>query len=108
MIKLQATDFRQFFYELHGKNPFPWQEALAEKVCSSNWPEVIDLPTASGKTACIDIALFAMAVRGTEVPRRIFFVVDRRVVVNEAYLRMQEIQGKLRDPKMEVVANVSD
>ncbi len=95
MSDLQASDFRQFFFELHGKNPFPWQESLAEKVCTGDWPEVIDLPTASGKTACIDIALFALALRGPEAPRRIFFVVDRRVVVSEAYLRMKQIRDKL-------------
>ena len=88
MADLQASDFGQFFKELHGHPPFPWQQALAEKVCAEGWDnvKVIDLPTASGKTACIDIALFALAVRGGDAPRRIFFVVDRRVVVNEAYL----------------------
>ena len=97
MGNLQPSDFRQFFFELHGKNPFPWQETLAERVSAGDWPDVIDLPTASGKTACIDIALFALALRGSKVPRRIFFVVDRRVVVNEAYLRMQAICKKLRE-----------
>ena len=69
---LQGSDFRQFFFELHGKNPFPWQEALAERVSTADWPDVIDLPTASGKTACIDIALFALALRGAEVPKQGF------------------------------------
>jgi CRISPR-associated endonuclease/helicase Cas3 len=104
---LQVSDFRQFFFELHGKSPFPWQEALAERVCTSDWPQVIDLPTASGKTACLDIALFALALRGAEVPRRIFFVVDRRVVVNEAYERMKGICKKLGKPETEVLGTVA-
>jgi CRISPR-associated endonuclease/helicase Cas3 len=104
---LQVRDFRQFFFELHGKSPFPWQEALAERVCDVGWPRVIDLPTASGKTACIDIALFALALRGTEAPRRIFFVVDRRVVVNEAYLRMKAICTKLCEAKAGMLGTVA-
>lgn len=107
MPELQASDFRQFFFELHNKDPFPWQEELAKQVCMSGWPDVIDLPTASGKTACIDIALFALAVRPGEMPRRIFFVVDRRVVVNEAYLRTKEICCKLRQTENGVLGSVA-
>jgi CRISPR-associated endonuclease/helicase Cas3 len=104
---LQMNDFPQFFFHLHGTNPFPWQEALAQTVCTGDWPEVIDLPTASGKTACIDIALFALALRGAEAPRRIFFVVDRRVVVNEAYLRMKGICKKLGEAETGVLGAVA-
>lgn len=49
-----------------------------------DWPRVIGLPTASGKNAIIDIAVFALAVRAPEACRRIGFVVDRRVAVDEA------------------------
>lgn len=108
MPDLQLSDFRQFFFELHEKIPFPWQEALAERVCANGWPDVIDLPTASGKTACMDIALFALALCGAEMPRRIFFVVDRRVVVNEAYLRMKGVCGKLRKATAGVLKEIAD
>ena len=96
MSDLRSSEFREFFLQLHGKAPFPWQERLAEQVSSEGWPQVIDLPTASGKTACIDIALFALALRGKDAPRRIFFVVDRRVVVNEAFERTKKIAEQLR------------
>lgn len=108
MPDLNANDFRGCFEVLHGYKPFPWQEALAEQVCAGGWPEVIDLPTASGKTACIDIALFALAVRGRDSPRRIFFVVDRRVVVNEAYLRMCRVRDRLKNPDTEVLRIFAD
>lgn len=109
MADLQADQFREFFQELHGKQPFPWQEALAQQVCISGWPKVIDLPTASGKTACIDIALFALAVsEGKDAPRRIFFVVDRRVVVNEAYLRMCRVRCALKKARDGVLGSVAE
>jgi len=85
--------FREFFLELHGYLPFPWQERLAGQVVETGWPGVIDLPTASGKTACIDIALFALACgRGF---RRMFFIVDRKVIVDEAYERAKRISGRI-------------
>ncbi len=95
MNGIAPAEFEAFFFELHGREPFPWQSRLASRVCASDWPEVIDLPTASGKTACIDIALFALACRERS-PRRIFFVVDRKVIVDEAYLRMLRIAELLK------------
>ena len=107
MSDLTAKHFAEFFEELHGKPPFPWQEELAEKACAGSWPRVIDLPTASGKTASLDVALFSLAVN-KQAPRRIFFVVDRRVIVNEAFERMKKAAGMLAEAKTGVVADVAD
>ncbi len=95
---LTAAQFPEFFQALWDKTPFPWQSALAERVLADQadaWPAAITLPTASGKTACLDIAVFALAAQAARLtrdkpltaPRRIFFVVDRRVIVDEAYDR---------------------
>ncbi|MGH7330507.1 MAG: hypothetical protein ACREJX_19330, partial [Polyangiaceae bacterium] len=87
---MRPTDFGAFFRELHGCDPFPWQSRLAEELCETNlWPNVIDVPTGSGKTACIDVALFHWLVcaavdRVHHSARRIAFVVDRRIIVDEA------------------------
>jgi CRISPR-associated endonuclease/helicase Cas3 len=105
--ELSPSDFRGFFYGLHGYEPFPWQERLARRVCTGDWPAVLDLPTASGKTACLDVAVFAMAVK-LSGPRRVFFVVDRRVVVDAAFERMQTITCKLADAKDGVLRTVAD
>ena len=69
------------------KNPFPWQKRVAARVCAGDWPRAIALPTAAGKTGCIDIAVFALACAAKDArqPRRIFFVVDRRIVVDQAF-----------------------
>src|ERR1035438_4425186 len=94
MSELTPTDFDAFFTQLWGYRPFPWQQRISERVCGFGWPSCLDLPTASGKTACLDVAVFAMAVR-RHGPRRVFFVVDRRVVVDAAFERMEDIARKL-------------
>jgi CRISPR-associated endonuclease/helicase Cas3 len=107
MDALRSTDFSAFFGELHGYDPFPWQRRLAALVCEEGWPESLDLPTASGKTACIDIAVFAMAQR-MRGPRRVLFVVDRRVVVDAAFERMKRIAWALKEAKSGVVKLAAD
>ena len=87
-----AADFAEFFTALWGKPPFAWQRELAHRVLQRGgpWPQAIALPTASGKTACMDIAAFALAAQAVRLesgrtvtaPRRIFFVVDRRIIVD--------------------------
>src|SRR5207244_112620 len=97
-----APDFKSFFGELWGYEPFPWQEMLAERIAGGSWPQALDLPTAAGKTACIDAAIYALACQAETLvsertaPRRIWFVVDRRIVVDEAYDRAATIAEKLR------------
>lgn len=103
--ELQADSFPTLFRMLYGRTPFRWQSRLAERACHGDWPRFIKLPTASGKTSCLDIAVFALAhqawrrhANGTAVdtPRRIFFVVDRRIIVNEAFLRAAHLTQKLK------------
>lgn len=104
-----AERFTEFFEAVWGRGPFAWQAELARRILAASpqqptaWPQAIALPTASGKTACMDIALFALAAHagrvghtpGLRMPRRIFFVVDRRVIVDEAYERALALQERL-------------
>lgn len=96
-----APDFAEFFRALWGRDPFPWQILLAERVATGRWPRALDLPTAAGKTACVDIAVYALAVQADRpiaertAPRRIWFVVDRRIVVDEAFERARTIAERL-------------
>jgi CRISPR-associated endonuclease/helicase Cas3 len=103
-IALQVDDFGDFFEALHGYSPFPWQARLVkEVVASGKWPDLMDLPTASGKTATIDVSIFLMALAADNpemkipAPRRIFFVVDRRTIVDEAFLRASRIARGLEE-----------
>ncbi len=89
--------FDDYFLAVHGHKPFPWQSMLAKQVIEHGWPESIDLPTASGKTATIDIGVWALASAPPEhpQPRRMFFVVDRRIVVDEVVGRATRISERL-------------
>ena len=106
--------FADFFHELWAKkkSPFPWQTMLADRAIENGWPDAIDLPTASGKTACLDIAVWALAKQAGDekrsTPRRIWFVVDRRIVVDEAYNRAQKIAAALESSDSPAVRAVAE
>jgi CRISPR-associated endonuclease/helicase Cas3 len=98
--------FNSFFRSAWNKEPFPWQERLAALAMDGKWPSSIGLPTAAGKTALIDIAVYALAMGSPGAARRIFFVVDRRIIVDEAAERAFDLAKKLNeaDPSSELGA----
>ncbi|WP_116808705.1 type I-G CRISPR-associated helicase/endonuclease Cas3g [Steroidobacter cummioxidans] len=110
---MKRLNFVDFFCDVHGHEPFPWQERLATQLIEDHaWPDLIDLPTASGKTACLDIALFHLAwcaERGKPwlAPRRIVFVVDRRIIVDSTAKRAQKLCAALESPKTAAVRRVA-
>lgn len=111
--ELRPDDFLAFFRAIHGEEPFPWQESLAARVCESGWPRALPLPTGSGKTAAIDIAVFRLALevaQGGErrAPCRIVFVVDRRLVVDDAFERACRIASALEERRHPVLERVAD
>ncbi|WP_051709655.1 type I-U CRISPR-associated helicase/endonuclease Cas3 [Streptomyces sp. NRRL S-350] len=118
---IEMAEFPEFFREVHhhthcpdgattaacdgceGWAPFPWQSAYLDAVAgSADWPD-LDVPTALGKTTFIDIWLFLLAwehARGLgrvhrKVPLRLFFCVDRRLVVDQAHQRSTELATAL-------------
>lgn len=97
-MTLSIDDFDVFHQAVHGHVPFKWQRRLLhEVVATQRWPRALDLPTASGKTTCIDIALFALALDASQppaqrwCPRRIAMVVDRRIIVDQAAERGRKL-----------------
>src|ERR1700704_263424 len=111
--ELRSDHFAAFFHAVHGYDPFPWQARLAEWVFTNGWPEkALDVPTGAGKTAAIDIAVFHLALEAhrTEkrcAPVRILFVVDRRLIVDDAYERAKSIAEKLASADTGVLARVA-
>ena len=95
--ELAPADFTTFFRDVHGHDPFPWQQRLTEQVLAQEqWPQVIDLPTGAGKTAVLDTAIFALAARPHRFPRRIAFVIDRRIVVDQVCERARRICDRVK------------
>lgn len=113
-MSLSIENFAEFHTAVHGKPPFTWQERLLRMVDAKRaWPRVLDLPTGVGKTTCIDIALFALAL-DTGRPsaerwcaRRIAMVVDRRVVVDQAAERGRLLLQRLTEATDGVLTQVA-
>ena len=105
-MTITADDFVAFHTAVHGESqrPFEWQHRLLGQVAREHaWPRVLDLPTGAGKTTCLDIALFALAIDAQTpharwCPRRIAMVVDRRIVVDQVAERGRKLLRALVDP----------
>ena len=108
MSDLCANDFGEFFRDVHGYEPFPWQQRLAEDVLSDRWPSVVDLPTGTGKTALLDIAVFSLAMNPGTAPRRIAFVIDRRIIVDQVCERARRIRDRILAPDTVTLRRVSE
>lgn len=106
---LAVAEFGDFFSALwtppDGAEPptaFDWQKNLVEQLEREHvWPGLIDLPTGTGKTSLLEIALFLQALDAERdptdrwMPRRVVLVVDRRVVVDQADARGRTVACRL-------------
>ena len=111
--ELTPNEFAAFFQAVHGVDPFPWQARLLKQLAAEGiWPDVLDLPTGSGKTAALDIAVFHLALEASREdarrpPVRIAFVVDRRLIVDDAFERAQRLARALATASDGIVGRVS-
>jgi CRISPR-associated endonuclease/helicase Cas3 len=114
-VTLNVSHFGAFHAAVHrGKQPFAWQQRLLEQIVrEKRWPRVLDLPTGTGKTTCIDIAVFALALDAQRknderwCPRRIAMVVDRRIVVDQVAERGRALLRALLTGSGAVIADVA-
>jgi len=95
--------FRKYFRLLaHGNRPYLWQAELFENLINDDWPDSVALPTGAGKTSILQVWLLALAWSSltelaVKIPRRLVWVVNRRVVVDQATDEALAIATTLRD-----------
>jgi CRISPR-associated endonuclease/helicase Cas3 len=89
--------FTQFYEAVHdGRSPFPWQVRLTDEVLERGWSGLLlDLPTGTGKTSALDVALYCLARAPDRMPRRTLLVVDRRIVVDQGADHARNLQRTL-------------
>jgi CRISPR-associated endonuclease/helicase Cas3 len=100
-IAALESDFAVRFQALTGSQPYPWQRELFDLFSTGRIPPDINLPTGSGKTSIMIIWLLALAhqvseqPQGITVPRRLVWVVNRRVVVDQATEEAEQIRRRI-------------
>ncbi len=100
--------FDEFYRAINQREPFPWQSRLANQVASTGkWCSEIGIPTGLGKTVCLDIAVWWLATQSdcTQTqriaPTRIWWVVNRRLLVDSTFKHACKISKTLSDPDSE-------
>jgi CRISPR-associated endonuclease/helicase Cas3 len=95
--KTMSLSFDTTFKILTGHAPMRWQCRLFEQFVDGAIPQALDLPTGLGKTSVMAIWLIARALAGAEtaLPRRLVYVVDRRVVVDQATAEAERLRAAL-------------
>ena len=107
--------FPEFYEALHKRPPFPWQARLAEQVeQEQRWPTEIGVPTGLGKTTCLDIAVWWLASQADRLPRdrtaptRIWWLVNRRLLVDSTYDHARRLSETLRESKLLPLRTVAE
>jgi len=101
---MTAPSFPEFYRAVHGRDPLPWQARLAETVQRNGWPAEISVPTGLGKTTTIDIAVWSLMAQADRpaaertVPTRIWYVVNRRLLVDAASDHAERLALLLAEP----------
>ena len=98
--------FAAFYEAINRRPPFPWQARLATHVGETDaWPVEVGVPTGLGKTSCLDIAIWWLASQADRpptnrtAPTRIWWLVNRRLLVDSTAEHAQSISNALRDPR---------
>ena len=98
---MNNPSFRAIFRALTDNEPFPWQEKLFSRLAAGDLPRHCDVPTGLGKTSVIAVWLAALGAslldpeRCGRVPRRLAYIVDRRVVVDQATEEVKQLRKRL-------------
>jgi CRISPR-associated endonuclease/helicase Cas3 len=119
-MRLTADRFPEFFAAIYGDQvrPYRWQQQMLESLLETgHWPETIDVPTGGGKSAVIDVHVFANAIDqqrlddgdpGPRIPRRLSTVVPRRAIVDQQLDRATAVAEMLCHEATGILAEVRD
>ena len=95
-------NFADFYRAVNGRTPFPWQARLADEVARNEEWRPVGIQTGLGKTACLDIAVWWLASQAHRppaqrtAPTRIWWVVNRRLLVDSTAEHAELIRATLR------------
>src|SRR5436853_383527 len=94
-------DFKECFNLLAGNQPFDWQKKLFLCFTKGEFPNACDIPTGLGKTNVMVIWLIALGrwlrQKDRKIPLRLVYVVDRRVIIDQATEEAKKLLDKLAE-----------
>ena len=101
--------FQDFFFLVRGYKSFRWQEDVLACLLRNEWRQRLTLPPAFGKTAFIDIWLYSLyhdicENKKRSIPLRLHYVVDRKLVVDQTYDEVRNLQNALSKPGLQPVS----
>ena len=111
-----CPSFEEFYAALWdgARAAFPWQSRVAARAAEGHWPDAVAVPTGCGKTTCVEIAVWALAAQADRArtdrtaPTRLWWVVNRRALVDDTYTHAARIAKRLdRSDAAEPVAQVA-
>lgn len=109
---LASAQFPAFYRDLYpGRDPYRWQVRAADELVRGLEWEALEAPTGSGKTTLIECYLFALACQAggeRSLPLRLFWVVDRRAVVDAVFRHAENVLLRLSATDGDMVATAAD
>lgn len=103
-----ANSFENWFSLIFGFRRLEWQQRLFDQFLKNEIPSSLDLPTGLGKTSVMAIWLLARAFNPS-LPKRLVYVVDRRVVVDQATEIAESLRYKLQQlPDLDVLLQLGN
>ncbi len=100
-FKTPSAFFESSYASLRDKSPMHWMVRFFEDVIAGKPHRLVDLETGAGKTELVVIWLLALAWfglngrTGSPVPRRLVWVVNRRVLVQQVFEIAKELRKKM-------------